>query len=434
MTASVTRTPSRQLGTKLAIIIAITVALSLVVMMINLLAAEREERSLTAQAEIAQGWGGAQTLIGPAMVLTVRDKQNPSAANQYLVLPPKTLQIDAAFEAESRRRGLFSALVYQGPVTLQGEFLRPEGLDAGYQIIAAHLTFLLSDAKGLRQISRLALNDKALTPSLGGVSPNRGSQFHADVTAQKESPRWTLDLALDLRGSSQFRFTPFGDETRALIRSPWPHYSSVGATLPDLLRADEKGFQAEWTIRNFSGNAMLLSSAPDQAFRLDAALSAESAGARFFLPVDPYAQIDRALKYATLFIALTFLAFFLTEALTSATFHWIQYGLVGLALCLFYLLLLSISEQIGFGPAYGLAAVAVTLQVTLYSASAFKSWARSGLLFVLLALLYGVLYLILQMEDYALLAGSLLLFIALGVTMYVTRNLDWGRSANAAPS
>lgn len=429
--ATAARPPARQLGVKLMLILLLTAAISIVILIINLLAQEREERFAGMQAEIAHTWGAPQTFGGPALILALRDTTDKDPSNRtYLTLAPRTSNLTADFNAQERKRGLFSALVYDGRLNAQALFERP-GLSANMVIESVTAAFAISDAKGIRNIEAFKLNGETLRADMLGRGENGVtiSGSHSGLTGAQE---WTLDLALDMRGSGHFRFVPYGQETRATVRSPWPHFSATGAAIPDALESGPEGFEASWVTRNFITAATGYTSSRGTALGLQQALANESVGVRFFLPVDPYAQINRALKYAVLFIALTFVAFFLTEALTGASLHWVQYGLVGVALSLFYLLLLSLSEHMGFGVAYLVAAAAVTVQVTLYSASAFKSWARSGALALVMAALYGVLYMILRMEDYALLAGSLLLFVALTVTMYVTRNFDWGRADKAA--
>jgi len=236
----------------------------------------------------------------------------------------------------------------------------------------------------------------------------------------------TLDTSVTLRGSREISILPLGRRTTTHIESAWANPSFFGSFLPTSREVGDKGFKASWVIpylargfgQSFTDASASLSGITGSAF-----------GVRFYQPVDHYQLVGRSLKYAILFVALAFLTFFVIETVSLQRLHAVQYTLVGSAQVLFYLLLLSLSEHVGFAWAYLTGAVATIGLTTLYAWAAFKSPLRAGILGAILTALYGLLYVILNAEDYALLIGALVLFAALAATMYVTRRIDWYRLA-----
>jgi inner membrane protein len=225
-------------------------------------------------------------------------------------------------------------------------------------------------------------------------------------------------LPLGIRGSGSLRFLPLGATTRAALRSDWPHPSFVGGVLPANREIDTDGFSADWTIP-------LLNRSFPQDWSEGAPITIDEieAGVRLFEPVGLYDRVTRAVKYGLLFIVLTFLTLGLIEYVTEARLSLVQFLLIGIALALFFLVLIALAEHIGFGLAYLMASAIIITINTLYSAAILR---RRGLALAVggvLVSIYGVLYLILQAEDYALLGGTLLLLAALTITMYFTRRV-----------
>jgi inner membrane protein len=223
-------------------------------------------------------------------------------------------------------------------------------------------------------------------------------------------------------GSSRLVVVPAGDETVVSLSSPWPDPSFDGAWLPGQRQVGAGGFDATWRVLNLARN--FPSHWTDRQVD-ERRLSASAFGVSFLSPVDTYRTNERAVKYQLLFLGLTFLCFTLIELLAALRVHPVQYLLVGLALCLFYLLLLSLSEQIGFSRAYPIAAAAVVVLVTAYVRSVLATPARALVIGGFLSALYGFLYVLLQIQDYALLVGSAGLFAVLGAVMWLTRRVDW---------
>jgi inner membrane protein len=264
----------------------------------------------------------------------------------------------------------------------------------------------------------------------GSTSDILGPGLHAAVPAVDGSDvtHMEFDMELSVMGTSQFELIPVGRASRIVLESNWPDPSFNGAYLPVQHSISASGFQAQWNTSFFSTNleeAMRKCAAAGGEVSLCTEVNSRTLGVSFIDPVDQYLKTDRAIKYGSLFISLTFAGFFLFEMLKRLAVHPIQYSLVGTALALFYLLLLSLSEHIGFGAAYALSSAACVLLIGFYVSGILHS-ARHGLGFgAMLTLLYGVLYGLLGADDYALLMGSILLFGLLAAVMVMTREVDW---------
>lgn len=272
-----------------------------------------------------------------------------------------------------------------------------------------------------------------------------------DVPLDSAERQIPFAFNLDLNGSSSLGFLPMGKVTEVSINAPWTTPSFTGAFLPDTREVNEAGFSARWKVlhlnRNFpqawKGNQYYFSLselASTEDMLMPPALRGGSEikpgqqnfafGVNLLMPVDQYRKSMRSVKYAIMFISLTFLTFFFVEILNRKRIHPIQYLLVGLALCIFFALLLAISEHTAFNLAYILSALAVTALIGIYVSAVFKSRKLTAMLSLLLVLMYGFIFTLLQLEDYALLIGSIVLFIILAVVMYISRRIDWYAAAN----
>jgi inner membrane protein len=242
-------------------------------------------------------------------------------------------------------------------------------------------------------------------------------------------------VKIDLKGTQQINFQPGGRTTTVRLASTWPHPAFAGAFLPDRSRISDAGFDAEWRLSHLGrGYPQAWRDEDMRPQQIEQAAVASRFGVQLITPVDVYHRAERSTKYGALFILLTFCTFFVVELLQRRRLHPVQYLLVGAALCLFYLLLLSLSEHIGFGAAYLAAAVATIAVIGMYAGHVLGG---QGVRTVAgLSLLYGFLYVLLQLEDYALLVGSVSLFLILATVMYATRRVNWyaiGRPASASP-
>jgi inner membrane protein len=294
--------------------------------------------------------------------------------------------------------------------------------DAKVRWDAARIAIRVTDAHGLADNVVLDLNEHAL-PFESGVDLDETRSSGIQALAGLSGPAdLTLATNFTLRGSRELSVSPLGRRTTATLQSDWGSPSFFGAFLPTDRDVKKGGFKASWTVpylaRGFG------QSFENAAGQMDL-LQQPAFGARFYQPVDHYQLVERSLKYAILFVALAFLVFFVVETVSPQRLHAVQYALVGAAQVLFYLLLLSLSEHIGFALSYLAASVATVALTSLYASSVLASRVRGVALLVVLSALYGLLYVILSAEDYALLIGSGLLFAALAATMYVTRRINW---------
>lgn len=400
--------------------------------------------------DIARSSAYSQRITGPLLIVpyrkTVREwKQHSPGDERYieeheisghLYFLPETFKLDGRVQTEQRARGIYRARLYHSNNKISGYFYLPAQLGLGadatdYRFDPAYLALGISDIRGIENALTLTLNDQTLKFQPGSGAGLLGSGVHAPLSQSNfaATTRLNFSFELKLQGTSQFDIAPVGRETEVSLTSDWPHPSFVGDYLPLEQNVDTKGFNARWQTSFFSTNL-------EEALETCAGKSTcdefnnRRFGVNFIDPVDQYLKSDRAIKYALLFIALTFAGFFLFEVLKKLAVHPVQYGLVGMALAVFYLLLLSLSEHIGFALAYLLSSLACVALIGFYVGHALQSVGRGIGFAGGLAVLYAMLYGLLSAEDYALLMGSLLLFGLLGVVMVLTRNVNWFNSAN----
>jgi len=295
-----------------------------------------------------------------------------------------------------------------------------------YQFGQPFLSVGISDIRGISNDLQLRFNGMNLSFAPGSAEERFGAGVHAPLPALDSQGGQTLEFAFDLKlqGTEQLSITPVGRDSRVELTSGWPHPSFVGEYLPSSREVSTKGFKAHWQTSFFATN---LEEALADCVQGDScnALTARNFGVSFVDPVDQYLKTERAIKYALLFIGLTFAVFFLFEVLKRMAVHPVQYALVGMSLALFYLLLLSLSEHLSFALAYAIAATACVLLIGFYVSHVLHSVLRGTLFGLLLAALYGLLFALLSAEDFALLMGSILVFGVLSGVMVLTRKLDW---------
>lgn len=423
---------------------------------------DRRHLSRETVRKIGEQWGGDQVLSGPRLVIPVQeeieriiprevidpstgrprmdaegkqplmreDREVVTVRRAPIIIYPETLEVTVDLSTEIRHRGIFTAPVYQGRLAAAFSFdpnLAPNAL-RGKEVIlwdAARIELYLSSNKALRGVAQLssAGTELRLEPNDDARSPG--------IIAQIGDPRdmSAFDLSLGLNGAGELKFAPVGRQTDIKITSDWPHPSFQGAFLPDSSEIGETGFSAQWAIPHL---ARPLPQVSREDFKSQTR-GPLSFGVSFYEPNDFYQKAFRAARYGILYIALTFLTVLLIDRGRDRPVHPVQYLLIGLAQASFVLLMVAYAEQIGFGPAYGIAAGAVTVLLTLFGWAALGMGRRSLLLGAMLVLVYAVLFLILQSADYALLAGATLTFLAIAVTMFATRNEDWyGGGAIAA--
>lgn len=419
--------------TVLGLVLALLVPLSMVESMIQ----SRNQRQREARENVASSAAGRQQLIGPLLVLSFVERVQQDVKNETSgkiekefvnalrekVFVPKDLEITGTAGVEERHRGLYKAQLYHWNAKLSGRFHIPKGFNLeDRQVVAIrgiNLVMALSDLRGISNRPLLQSGGQTYEFSPGSSWDAFPHGIHVDLGRPEplEGRELPFEIPLELTGSQSLSVAPVAENTKMTLRSDWPSPSFGGRFLPLRHAEDAKGFEATWQVFHLSRNLSRI---------LDAKGCTEEAfDVAFIEPVNVYLQSERAVKYGLLFVGLTFAAFFLFELLKRLPIHPVQYLLVGLALAMFFLLLISLTEHIHFLWAYLAASGASIVLLSAYLVNVLRNW-RHGLGFGLaLTLLFGVLYGLLMSEDNALLMGAVLLFAALAAVMMATRKLDW---------
>jgi inner membrane protein len=427
---------------------------------------ERADRRADVLTETAASWGGRQVLGGVALTVpfevTERNGDRWQTVERLARFLPDSLRIEARLEPEVRQRSIFEVVVYRVRAKISGELAPPDLSRLMTTAAAVHwerarFSIDVRDMRGVTEVSPLMWDGKPLALEPDGPGSAFVSGLGAPVPFATLEPsalsaagpvagavagpvpglrgRVPFSVSLTLAGAEHLAFLPAGGTTEVTLTSPWPHPGFSGAFLPEQRQIDDRGFSARWRVLSFAR-------AYPQAWIAGAGDTSEQArqvaksefGVELVQTADVYQQADRATKYGVLFVLLTFTVFFLWELLQSLRIHPIQYMLVGMALVVFYLLLVSISEHLRFQVAYLVASSATVLLIAGYAVSILSAGWLGGLAIGgWLAALYAILYVLLRLEDLALLVGAGVVFAALAAVMYLTRRVNW-YSALAAPA
>ncbi|MDP6746236.1 MAG: cell envelope integrity protein CreD [Candidatus Poribacteria bacterium] len=398
--------------------------------MITSLMTERASRRDSVIQEINQKWGNSQTITGPFFCVPFKsfqtDKNGESKARiRYMNILPERLNISGQIDPKIRYRSIYEAVLYNIQININGNFAIPmlhQSFIPGENVLWEKAVFSvgISDMKGIQDNIIIEFNDKKFKANPGLKTTNIASSgIGCIIPLSSTAKENSFSLKLNLNGSEQIHFIPVGETTSVNLKSTWPSPSFNGSFLPTAREITEKGFSADWNIlhlnRNFpqfwEGNQYKVS---DAYF-----------GLKLLITADIYQKTIRISRYALMFIVFTFSAFFLSEIINKKRVHPIQYILIGLAIILFYVLLLSISEHLNFDFAYILSAAAITTIITGYSESILKNNRFTLTVCGILVILYAYLYIAIQLEDYALIMGSIGLLIVLTTVMYITRKIDW---------
>ncbi|MGT3282005.1 cell envelope integrity protein CreD [Yersinia enterocolitica] len=389
--------------------------------------------------KVSDSTSRAQKILGPLIVVPysewieteVDGKKQGQRVNRHRYLLPEVMTVTGAPDVEVRQLGIYQAQVYQGELYFHGQF-ESSSLDdldrEGVTIGTPSLVLALSDSRGIQQISPLSLGNAKINFEPGAFLGRTAQGVHAPLTIEQvRQGKFDVNFKLTLAGTNSLSVVPVGRSSELTLQSNWQHPNFVGEFLPLQRKVDEKGFRAHWSS-NWLANSMNINFSGDNVrFDFDQLPAFTTS---LIEPVDHYQLTERAIKYAILFIGLTFFSFFLFESLTSLRVHPIQYLLVGAALVLFYLMLLAFSEHLGFTLAYIIASLSCSMLIAIYLSAVLGGWLRGALFASGLLLLYGVLFGLLQSEDNALLLGAGLLFIILAAVMLLTRRLDWYQVAS----
>jgi len=390
---------------------------------------ERESTRDSAVWEVSSKWGGDQVLAGPVLTVPyiiekeVEDEIKHYTRNAHFL--PKKLLVDGEVNTEILNRGIYDIILYNGDLEFSGHFEKPDfgALNIPEEDVRwgeAFLSVGIPDMSGINSEIELEWNnEKDLFQSGVPTDDVFGSGIFTKVPVTDSLSEYRFRFDLDLNGSNRLSFVPIGRFTEVTLKSPWPDPSFDGNFLPDDRKTSDEGFTARWSLFDLNRNI------PNQWTGEREGIYDSVFGVRLFQPVDEYQKNYRSSKYALLVISLTFLIFFLSEVINKKHMHPFQYTLAGLGLVLFYVLLLSMSEHLGFNLSYLISATLTGGLLTFYTSAVFKSGRFTAAMGGFFTLVYAFTFVVLQLEDYSLLAGALGLFIALAVTMYLTRKIDW---------
>jgi inner membrane protein len=441
-----------------AVVAGIALAILVPVGMIQGKINERRARALEVERSFAAETSGPQVLAGPFLALTCeetyveertihKEEGKPLTVRETRHRPcptglfaPKSFAAQGTLPVEQRYRGIFPIRLYRAALEISGDFEWPAAPastdERKREWKNAYLVIAISDVRGIKDVSGLQVAGAPREFASGAIHPGLPSGLNVNLGsygAVKAATPTPYRFRLELAGTGRLDIAPVGNSSSIAIRSEWPHPSFVGAFSPDEREISPQGFSARWQVTHHAtgGNSFWREHANgDRLFGNPRLL-----GVALVEPVNAYSLAYRATEYGFLFVLLTFASLLLVEVTWGVKLHPVQYLLVGLALAVFFLLLLALSEHFAFWQAYLCGAAACVALLTFYLRHPLASWARTSVFAAMFTALYGSLYVLLQSEDHALLLGSLLVFAALAAVMVLTRRLDWSSlSKRLAPA
>lgn len=399
--------------------------------MVRSLIYERKSRQTEVEREISNSWSENQVISGPVLsipyMVSYQDEEGKThRLKRWYHQIPENLYVICDLTTEIRYRGIFNVVVYHSVNNLNGNFSKPNfDIETDYVIEKilwdeAKLSISIKDIRGVEDKISIDWSGQALDMKPGNNGNLQYSVLQASLPISVDEFDGEFALKLKVKGSKSHAFNPLAQNTRLTMQGEWPSPKFFGDFIPSKRMVDESGFEAEYSILEYNRaiQERWINHETDN-------LNSTQFGVELLQVNDHYQQTERSAKYGILILALTFLAFFLIELILKLKIHPIQYLLIGFALILFYVLLLSFSEHIGFDGAYTVASIGTIGLITLYAKAIFTSWKPSLIIAVSLSLLYTFIFVIIQLEDYALLAGSIGLFVILAFTMYLTKKIKW---------
>lgn len=421
-----------QITFKVIIIGAITIALLIPKFMIIELIGERERTADISKNEVMQKWSLAQTVRGPVLSIPYIERNFDSKVGQEIELIktlyvlPKSLNVKGEIVPQKLYRSIYETVVYESGLNFSGSFekvdfdaLKVSEKDVLWE--KAKIEVAISDLRGIHEIGAFTWNGQSDTFLPGMENALIGTTGISLLLPQITSNDFPANFGftLQLKGSESLQFAPVGEITEVELHSNWNDPGFEGSFLPTERTVDNGGFTARWKVLNFNRNF------PQQWKNEEYRVTNADFGVKLVTVADHYQKNSRSAKYGILVILFTFLSFFLNEIIAKIRVHPFQYILVGFAVLVFYLLLLSISEQLGFNLAYFISALAVITMIFAYSRTFLKSWTNSIVQTLILTFSFGFIFVLMQLESYALLVGSIGLFFILGLTMFFTRKINW---------
>jgi inner membrane protein len=411
---------------RIILIASIIILLIIPLLMVQSLITDRQVYRQEAVNEISKSWAGMQTIAGPMITISRKVEKTDSKGNKYFIIKddyylPETLKIDVEVVPEKRYKGIYEVMLYKSKLKMSGTIslskLREKFPDEKFD--ESYISFNITDLRGIQKDAELNLNGKKykLIPGLKGKVFRNG--FYSDLDLSAQDLPQNFEIELELNGMEILEFVPLGKFTEVNMKSSWNNPGFEGAFLPLSREVTEDGFTAQWKVNYFNR------SYPQEweGKTYDPFLSAF--GVKLLVPVDEYQKTMRTSKYGLMIIILTFLSFFMIELFSKKVIHPIQYLLVGLALIIFYSILLAISEYILFQYSYLISSLLIITLIGFYAKSIYQSRQISIIVTGLLMIFYGFMYVILQLQDYSLLIGNIALFIILTAIMFFTRKINW---------
>ena len=407
---------------------------------------ERSQRQESVTNEISKQWGNEVVIYGPILKVpyktfkekTIIDQKTKKVTTEtveyikYAFFFPNKLDINSQINPEIKKRGIYNTAVFNSKISINGmldslDFSEKEVKEENILWNKSKVILKTTNVKGVNKAIVFNINNKKYSLSSNGKNRYNNDGYYtlesSHIPFKKEIKNASFSLELNVKGSKEIRFVPIGKETTAQITSNWKTASFMGEFLPyNPDKISKNGFDAKWKVLDINRPF------PQQHFDEIPFLNEFDFGVNFKIPVDEYQKSERSAKYGFLVISLTFLLFFLIQTMSKIEMHPFQYLMIGIALLMFYTLLVSISEHSNFLKAYGIATISVISLITLYAKSILKSKRFISFVAISLTVLYGFIFVIIQLESYALLVGSIGLFIILASVMYVSRKIDWYNS------
>ncbi len=392
---------------------------------------ERIKLSEKVKNELYAQWGGKQVVAGPVLnvpfILQEKSETNQGVIERKGIAHflPETLKTDGSLAPEKRKRGIYEVVVYEGSLKLKGSFVQPDVSqldipDAEYNWDAAYFTLGISDMRGIKNLPELIVNGQKCKVDPGVADTDL---FQSGITVKANSidlkQPLNFEMELVLNGSEDLSVEALGKNSEVTMKSSWAQPSFTGIFLPADRNVTAKGFTASWQVTHLNRNF------PQQWVDRKYTTHDATLGVELLIPVDNYQKAMRSVKYAILFIALNFIVFLFIEIRNKTRIHPFQYSLVAFALLIFYVLLTSISEQVGFNFAFLISAIAVTSLISWYAHSILRNVRSTVWVTLLQAGLYVFLFVILQLQDFALLVGSIGLFVILTIIMRASQQIKW---------
>lgn len=426
---------STSISLKIGIISFLIILLLIPKSLINDLIYERQQRQQEAEEEITEKWSREQLVMGPYLSVPYiiehksefDGKVHIEKEKKTIYLLPETLKVKGQLEGEPLHRGIFDVVVYKAHLemhsTINFKGIERLNIDTSKVIwSSAKLHLSVSDLRGIGENPNIVINGTSQSAEPYYDEHNGISGLAVNLELPEKSSNLNISAKISLKGSKELNFVPLGKTTEVELSGEWQDPSFDGNFLPEKREVNASGFSGVWKILHFNRGfgQEFISTLPKT--------KKAQFGLKLRLAVDQYQQSTRSSKYGLLIIVLSFLSLFLMETITKNRIHPFQYVLIGLALILYYTILLALSEHAGFNMAYLLSSIITIILLSAYTFTIFKEIKKSLIFTFILGIFYSFVFIITKEQDYALLIGSIGMFIALAATMFATKRIDWYRT------